>query len=317
MKFLLLLFCLVFVCCYQEFQDNVVYNDIDVVGEYILSNGGQDIILAEKCYYYGKGEYECGLTAVGVVGLVDCMVVGDFSWGGHVDRYRMGPMDFSKVIVKTQEDSVHGIMSYSSDRMFASGDKNYYTSDLFGKCLSYVSYFDAVDLVQGQNHFKNDLLMMKQDSLGVVEVDITDSEGSKLHLVYQMEQPQITESFIFENGGFYIDPKEIKLLLDYCDFTIDSVFVSDSLLQKCLEDCFFCEGVLPMISRRDWRDFYGVHGFYLERGTVNKEKSHFYDAEQGIESKGLYPYSLSNIGVGNNIVQVPLLNVPYVYYKPR
>lgn len=318
MKFLLLLFCLVFACCSQEFQDNVVYNDVDVGGEYILSNGEQEIVLAEKCYYYGKGEFECGLTAVGLTGNKSCVGYGDYSQSGSVNRYHMKAMDFSKVMVKTKDGSSHGLLSYSSDRMFAYDDGNFFDVYFYNfPCTKRTIFFDAIDLVQGQSHLKKDLLLMKSDSLGVVEMDITDSESNNVHLVYRVENPKIMDSLVFGKGGFYINPKEIKLLQDYCDFTIDSVFVSDSLLQKCLEDCFFCDGVLPMISRRDWRDFYDVHGYRMKKGELDVDNSYFYDAKQRKKSVGLFPAAVSGIGVRSVIVQVPLLNVPYVYYKPR
>ena len=317
MKLFPLLFCLVFVCCYQDFQDHVEIYDFDGDGEYILSNGEQDIVLAEKCYYYGKGEYECGLTAVGVTDSTSCVTRSEFSRSGHVSRYHLKAMDFSKVMVKAKDGSTHGLLSYSSDRMFAYDDGKTFYSTFSEQCVKHTIFFDAIDLIQGQTYLKNDLLLMKSDSLGVVEMDITDSEYNNVHLVYRVESPKIMDSLVFEKGGFYIDPKEIKLLLDYCDFTIDSAFVSDSLLQECLENCFFCDGVLPMINRRDVHVFYDVHGYHMEKGKLDADNSYFYDAKQDKKSIGLWPGAVSAIGVRNIVVQVPELDVPFVYYKPK
>ena len=262
--------------------------DVDIEGPFLFTNG-QKLVLSEKCYYKGSGNYECGLAALGLVTSTSNVSHRPDGSSGSVHRYHNGTMDFSNVKVRTRNDSTHGILSYASDRSYSGRNDfplHYKTSIVF---------FDDMDMLKDAKKTMEDEMLILADSSGVVDVEIEDSEKNIVHLVYKMFLPEVMDSMSYEDGGFTLNHEKIELILDYCYFTKDSMVVSDSLLQVCLNACLFCDGMYPLFRQRE---------DYI-KGEVDFYQS-YYDGEE-IE----YPHR--NI---SDWIHIGVDWVPYAYYKP-
>lgn len=250
-------------------------HDVDIEGPFLFTSE-QKLLLSEKCYYKGFGKYECGLAALGLA--------HGRSYYGNSYIYHNGTMDFSDVRVKTKRDSSHGILSYVSDRSYSRRSDN-----------AYVVFFDEIDMLKGTEGAMEDNMLILADSSGVVDVEIEDSEKNMVHLVYKMFLPEVMNSMSYEGGGFTLNHENIELILDYCFFVKDSIFVSDSLLQVCLDACLFCDGMFPLFRQRE--------GYIV--GEVDLDQSYRYGEELGYPHRNISAWI--NIGVDW---------LPYAYYKP-
>lgn len=263
--------------------------DVDIEGPFLFTNG-QKLVLSEKCYYRGSGNYECGLAALGLeAATYNIDVSSPDGAKGSVHRYHNGTMDFSNVKVRTRNDSTHGILSYASDRSYSGRNDfplHYETSIVF---------FDDMDMLKDAEKAMEDEMLILADSSGVVEFEIEDSEKNIVHLVYKMFLPEVMDSMSYEDGGFTLNHEKTELILDYCFFAKDSMYVSDSLLQACLDDCFFCGGLYPLFRQRE---------DYIT-GKVDRSQSYRYGEELEYPHRDIS--SWIHIGVDW---------VPYAYYKP-
>lgn len=262
-------------------RDDEVH-DVNIEGPFLFTNG-QKLLLSEKCYYKGFGKYECGLAALGLAhGLRDA--------NRNVYMYHNGTMDFSDVRVKTKGDSSHGILSYVSDRSYSG------RNDVPLYYGVYVIFFDDIDMLKGTERAMEDNMLILADSSGVVDVEIEDSEKNIVHLVYKMFLPEVMNRMSYEDGGFTLNHEKIELILDYCFFAKDSIYVSDSLLQVCLDACPFCDGMYPLLRFRRNEYKTGVRDLY---------QSYRYNKNLGQTDQAVLQW-----------IEIGCDWAPSVYYKP-
>ena len=99
--------------------------DVDIEGPFLFTNG-QKLVLSEKCYYKGSGNYECGLAALGLVTSTSNVSHRPDGSSGSVHRYHNGTMDFSNVkrLHETLKDGQLAILNLNNGEKIALDDRD-------------------------------------------------------------------------------------------------------------------------------------------------------------------------------------------------
>ena len=206
--------------------------DDQIKGEYFFDYE-HPVFFTEECRFNEKSDaLKCGLIAVGVRTDADTCC---------------SQVDFSKVMVMWQNGKKENILSFATiEKVQPSVFKGIENERI--TTFSSMVFKDELDSLK----IKNELL--ESDSVGIVEFEIIDGSGKRIHVNYQMEMIYLKKFISLRKEGVaFRKNHNFNVMENQClsarDTEDDSLFFPYTLLHQCALQCDSCDMVLPVAKQ--------------------------------------------------------------------
>lgn len=202
-----------------------------IKGEYVFDYE-HPIFFTEECRFNETSEaVKCGLIAMGVRTDADTCC---------------SQVDFSNVMIQ-QKGKKENILSYATFEKTPpsvfEGEKN-----------EHITTFSAMIFKNESDSLKINNTLIESDAKGVVEFELTDGNGKRIYVNYQMEIYHLGKYISFFNEGIvFRKNNNFGLVKNDClsleDFDGDSVFFSFAKLNQCFLKCDSCDMFFPVAKQ--------------------------------------------------------------------